>query len=85
MRIFRRLNMRKQMQRVLDYIDEFGSITSLEAFKDLGITRLSAVIFDLRKAGYNIDDKTETQFNRYGEKAHFSRYFIPKETQLTLF
>ena len=77
--------MRKQMSRVLDYIDNFGSITSLDAFKDLGITRLSAVIFDLRKMGYNIVADTEVQFNRYGEKAHFSRYYIPKESQVTLF
>lgn len=76
--------MRKQMARVLDYIDEFGSITSLDAFRDLGITRLSAVIFDLRALGYNIQSDTEVQFNRYGEKAHFSRYYIPKEKQLTI-
>lgn len=71
--------MRKQMQRVLDYIDEFGSITSLDAFKDLGITRLSAVIFDLRQDGYEIQSETEVQLNRYGEKAHFFRYFIKKK------
>lgn len=38
-----------QGARVLDYMREYGSITSLEAFRDLGITRLSGVIFDLRK------------------------------------
>lgn len=77
--------MRKQVQRVLDYIEQFGSITSLDAFKDLGITRLSAVIFDLRKQGYNVCSNTEVQLNRYGEKAHFSRYYIPKERQISLF
>lgn len=77
--------MRKQMQRVLDYIEQFGSITSLDAFRDLGITRLSAVIFDLRALGYNIQSGTETQFNRFGEKAHFSRYYIPEQKELKLF
>ena len=71
--------MRKQAQRVLDYIDQFGSITSLDAFKDLGITRLSAVIFDLRHDGHNVQSETIGAKNRYGEIAHFSRYFIPKE------
>ena len=38
-----------QQTRVLRYMQDYGSITSLEAFRDLGITRLSGVIFDLRK------------------------------------
>lgn len=35
--------MASQKQMVLDYIREFGSITPLDAFKDLGVTRLAAV------------------------------------------
>ena len=31
-----------QAQRVLDYIDEFGSITQLDALKDLGVMRLAS-------------------------------------------
>ena len=77
--------MRKQAQRVLDYIEEFGSITSLDAFRDLGITRLSAVVFDLRQAGYNVQADTESHKNRYGELAHFSRYYIPREKHLSMF
>lgn len=77
--------MRKQAKRVLDYIDQFGSITSFEAFSDSGITRLSAVVFDLRKEGYNIQSETIGRKNRYGELAHFSKYFIPQEEQVSLF
>ena len=77
--------MRKQAQRVLDYMDEFGSITSLDAFRDLGITRLSAVVFDLRQEGYNVQSETIGAKNRYGEIAHFSKYYIPKEEQVSLF
>ena len=29
--------MGKQQQRVLEYMQKFGSISSLEAFKDLGV------------------------------------------------
>ena len=71
--------MRKQAQRVLDYMDEFGGITSYEAFQDLGITRLSAVVYDLRHEGINIDSETVHKKNRYGEQTAFSRYFIPKK------
>lgn len=70
-----------QKERVLDYMSKFGSITSLEAFRDLGITRLSAVIFDLRELGYRIETKDESALNRFGEKTNYARYFmVPKET-----
>lgn len=63
-----------QKRRVLDYMQEFGSISSLEAFRDLGVTRLSAVIFDLRDMGYAIDTEREHTVNRYGEKRSYARY-----------
>ena len=72
-----------QKQRVIDYMNDFGSITSFEAFQDLGITRLSAVIFDLREQGYKIRTKDETSRNRYGEKTTYARYsFEPGQMEL---
>lgn len=70
--------MSKQQERVLRYMNEFGSISSLEAFKDLGVTRLAAVIFDLKKKGVKIESKIESCKNRFGEPVHFSRYSIVK-------
>lgn len=64
-----------QTTRVLNYMQQYGSITSLEAFRDLGITRLSGVIFDLGK-DYNIASKTEKSKNRYGESTSYSRYYL---------
>ena len=61
-------------ERVLDYMNNFGSISSLEAFRDLGVTRLSAVIFNLKKAGYNITSNREKSINRYGDTTYFARY-----------
>lgn len=49
-------------------------ITSIEAFSEYGITRLSAVIFRLRKAGHNIVAEDMSVVNRYGTTVHFSRY-----------
>lgn len=63
-------------ERVLDYIEQFGSITSLEAFNDLGNTRLSASIYVLKEKGYDIKSITESCKNRFGEVRYFSRYFI---------
>lgn len=64
----------KQTERILKYIDEFGSISSMEAFADLGITRLSARIFDLEDMGIRFDRKQEAVINRYGDKVYYTRY-----------
>lgn len=67
---------RTQADRVLDYIKEFGSITTLEAFKDLGVTRLSARIFELRERNIEIESTTITSKNRYGENCSYSKYYL---------
>lgn len=61
--------------RVFNYIVEFGSITTKQAFEDLGCTRLSEYIRRLRTK-YQIADEIETGINRYGEKVHWKKYFI---------
>ena len=66
-----------QKDRVLSYIKEFGSISSLEAFKDLGNTRLSASIWLLRhEDGLEIESINETKKNRYGDKTTYARYYL---------
>lgn len=61
--------------RILDYIKEFGSITTKDAFIDLGCTRLSEYIRQLRLE-YNIEDKWEKGTNRWGETTEFKRYWL---------
>ena len=68
--------MGKQQQRVLEYMNAFGSISSMEAFQDLGVTRLAAVIFELKRKGITINSKTEARVNHFGEVKHFSRYSV---------
>ena len=68
-----------QADRVLDYIQKFGSITSLEAFRDLGVTRLSARIFELRNRGLEIESTSVTSKNRYGENCTYAKYFLRKK------
>ena len=63
-----------QNERILAYIEQFGSITQLEALRDLGVMRLASRISDMRKQGYNIISKTEAVKNRYGEDCHIKRY-----------
>lgn len=65
-----------QKERVLEYIKENGSITSLEAFRHVGCTRLSAVIFNLKEEGYEFKREFETKKNRWGEKVSFAKYSL---------
>jgi len=62
--------------RVLDYIKKEGSITSLDAIRELGCTRLSAVIFNLKEEGYEFDTKFETRKNRWGDAVSYARYSL---------
>ena len=66
-----------QATRVQLYIERFGSITSLDAFKDLGITRLSARIWELRHdKGLTITATPEKTQNRFGDTITYYRYQI---------
>ena len=64
----------KQQQLVLDYIEENGSITLLEAIKELGVMRLASRISDLKKAGYPVRRSMEGVKNRFGDKCYIARY-----------
>lgn len=70
------IKLTKRLQRVFDYMVEFGSITSLEAFKDLGETRLSGAIFELKKKGIHIESEDVKVKNRYKENRIITKYRI---------
>lgn len=63
-----------QEERIISYIDKHGSITTLDAFRDLGITRLPARIHDLRRDGIDIDGEMIEEENRFGEKVRVMCY-----------
>lgn len=67
-----------QTERVRKYMEDFGSITQMDAFRDLGVYRLSARIHDLREDGVGVLAETEKSKNRYGEPVYFKRYSLAK-------
>ena len=71
--------MTTQKQMVLDYMREFGSITPLDGFRDLGITRLSSVVFDLREEGHDIKADIELGRSRFGNTTRYARYSFGKD------
>lgn len=68
--------MTTQCQRILQYIDENGSITQIEALRELGCMRLASRMCDIKKMGYPVRKTTEVSKNRYGEPVHFAKYYI---------
>ena len=68
-----------QCNRILDYMRQFGSISTLEAFNDLGVARLASRIHDLKGQGYNIISEIKTSKNRYGENTSFKVYKLAEK------
>ena len=67
-----------QTERVLSYMEDFGSITQLQALNDLGVMRLASRISDLKKMGYPIASDVEAVKNRYGENCYIKRYSLAR-------
>lgn len=65
-----------QKDRILEYIRNFGSISSFEAYSDLGITQLGARIDQLKKEGYEFTTEWVQKKNRFGEDVSFKKYYL---------
>ena len=66
--------MTNKTEEVLKYLQNHKSITSWTAISDFGATRLSDIIYRLKKRGYNIITKREEIVDRYGNTCQFARY-----------
>ena len=51
----------------------------MEAYGDLGITKLATRISEMRADGMEFDQRIEKRKNRYGEKVNFMRYWFKGE------
>ena len=65
-----------QKDLILKYIADFGSITSFQAYADLGITQLATRIKELKAKGYEFKTEPQKTHNRYGKPVHFVKYFL---------
>lgn len=64
-----------QNAKVLEYMRSNKGITSLDAIRYIGCTRLSARIADLKKAGYAIDSRMVNVVSRNG-RTKVKYYFL---------
>lgn len=68
-----------QTERILRYMEQYGSITALDAMREFRCMRLAARIADLKKAGVKIVKSMVTSKNVYGETVSFAEYRLEKE------
>lgn len=76
MRVTKKLILDRTQQRVYDFMQEHGSITTLQANKELGETRLSARIYELKEKGVKIEYEWLNVKNRFKETRRVKKYFI---------
>ena len=63
-----------QREAIVAYINEFGSITPMQAFADLGITKLATRISEMRKDGMTFKIEMVSTKNRYGKSVSYAKY-----------
>lgn len=63
-----------QHQAILKYMDDYGSITPMQAFSDLGITKLATRISEMKKMGYKFKTSIVRTSNRYGKPVNYCKY-----------
>lgn len=65
-------------KQVESYLIAYGSIDSWTAIQSFGATRLSAIIFNLRKKGMSIRTETINTKDRNGNSCGFAKYVLEK-------
>ena len=66
-----------QREEILQYIKEHGSITPMDAFYDLGITKLATRISEMRKSGIEFNIEMVKHRNKYNTRTvRYARYSL---------
>ena len=71
-----------QAERVLDWLQSGKTITTLDAFEELGITRIAARVFELKEQGVLVKKRMLKVINRYDEACHVAEYFIEEKKRM---
>ena len=74
---------KSQSDAILWHLKTYGNITSYEAIKEYGATRLSAIIFNHRKDGYDIESLPLVKKTRFGRNTTIAKYtYTPPPQEL---
>ena len=61
-------------QKIKNHLITYGEITSWEAIQNYRVTRLAAIIFNLREAGWDIDTLMIDDVDQYGDPCRYAKY-----------
>lgn len=70
-----------QKSRILNHLERYKTLTSMQAFEQYGITRLASQINKLRNKGYDIATIMMEGENRYGEPVRYAKYVLRGEPE----
>lgn len=70
---------KSQISEVIAHLKKYKTITSYEAIKKYGATRLSGIIFILRDKGFGIETEMIQGKNRYGHVTNYAVYHLVKD------
>lgn len=70
-----------QKEQILDYLQRFKTITPMDAFADLGITKLATRVSEMRRDGVEFNIESVKSKNRFGKPVRFAKYSL-KETNV---
>ena len=65
-----------QGERIIGFCKMYGSITPIQAWRRLGISKLATRVSELTKDGVEFDREYITVKNRYGEKVRVMQYSL---------
>ena len=65
-----------QCEKIVAYMQKYGSITQLQAYVDIGCVRLPSRIYDLKRKGYGIKREMIKVKNREGEQVPIAKYSL---------
>mgnify|MGYP001776897699 CR=1 FL=1 len=68
--------MLSQRDLVIEHLKKNGSITPLLALNLFGIMRLSAIIYDLKKEGYQFKTEIKRTRNRFVARCIYAEYTL---------
>ena len=71
--------MNSATKELIRYLRTHKGITSMEAFRLFSITRLSGIIYNLKKRGYVFRTITHTTTTRYGKYTQYAEYQLIDE------
>lgn len=70
-----------QYDLIIRYLKNTNSITPMDAFHHLGITKLATRISEMRKMGYKFSDEWVEGVNSFGVEVRYKRYHLIAEKQ----